>query len=96
MGTNVSITEHSKVDSKPRHCLSNRLQINHLGTALLAILMLPYLSAAPSNPPFPRLTIVSSETHYWTQLVPEELEAPSIMKKLNDKSYCTARYKTSL
>ena len=52
--------------------------------------------ATPSDPPFPRITIVASETHYWTLLVPEELKAPSTLKKLNEESYCNAAYELLL
>lgn len=65
------------------------LQVNHLGTSLMAVLMLPYLAAAPSNAPFPRLTIVASDVHYWTRLSPEELQAQNILRLLTDKAHCT-------
>ncbi|KAH7115006.1 dehydrogenase [Dendryphion nanum] len=42
------------------------LQVNHLSTALLSALLLPALKATSHSIGCPsRLTIVSSETHYW-------------------------------
>ena len=58
----------------------------------MAILMLPYLAAATSDLPFPRLTIVSSDTHYWAKLNSEETKADKILEKLNDKAYCNYSY----
>ena len=54
--------------------------------------MLPYLAAAKSDIPFPRLTIVSSDTHYWAKLNSEETKADKILEKLNDKAYCNYSY----
>ena len=54
--------------------------------------MLPYLAAANSDPPFPRLTIVSSDTHYWTDLNSEEMKSDKILEKLSDKDYCSTSY----
>jgi NAD(P)-dependent dehydrogenase (short-subunit alcohol dehydrogenase family) len=41
-----------------------RLQINHLGTALLALLLVPYLSITPQANNSPRIVVVSSDVHY--------------------------------
>lgn len=57
-----------------------RLQVNHLGTALLALLLLPVLAATPSHP---RITIVSSEVHYWLKRL-NEADSDHILNKLND------------
>ncbi|KAH8116173.1 hypothetical protein DFH11DRAFT_1725674 [Phellopilus nigrolimitatus] len=64
------------------------IQTNHLGTALLALLMLPYLSKTPANGPAPRLTIVASDVHYFTKLYPDELSSPKILEKLSDSNHC--------
>ncbi|KZO98824.1 NAD(P)-binding protein [Calocera viscosa TUFC12733] len=63
------------------------LQVNHLSTALLAIRFLPFLLAADAQPPTPRVVIVSSGVHHWVPDMPE-VEAPSMLRKLNDKEYC--------
>jgi hypothetical protein len=61
-----------------------RLQVNHLGTALLGLLLLPKLASTPHTPDFsPRLTIVSSEVHYWVKRL-EEAGQKHILNALND------------
>ena len=60
------------------------LHVNHLGTALLALLLLPYMASSPDSP---RITIVSSEVHYWAKF--PEAKATHILNKLNDEK--TAR-----
>ncbi|KAJ3525459.1 hypothetical protein NM688_g8399 [Phlebia brevispora] len=65
------------------------LQVNHLSTALLSILLLPNLvRTAQKNGTRSRLVIVSSDTHFWTKFNEELLDSPSILEKLNDKQYC--------
>ena len=68
------------------------IQTNHLGTALLAFLMLPYLRKAQANPPTPRLTIVSSDRHYVADITEEERKAPNLLEKLSDEAYCDTKY----
>ena len=68
------------------------MQTNNLSTALIAFLMLPYLSAAQLEPPFPRISFVASDMHYWAELTAEELRAENILRKLNDKDYCSTKY----
>ena len=76
---------------------THRLQTNHLGTAMLAFLLLPYLvktaeiTAKESNPTIPRIVVVSSETHFWTEINSEERQSPNILGKLNDSKYCDDR-----
>ncbi|KAJ3525458.1 hypothetical protein NM688_g8400 [Phlebia brevispora] len=66
------------------------LQVNHLSTALLAVLLLPNLvRTAQKHGTHSRLVIVSSDTHYWTKFDEEMLDAPSILRKLNDREFCT-------
>ncbi|PSR98926.1 hypothetical protein PHLCEN_2v4246 [Hermanssonia centrifuga] len=70
------------------------LQVNHLSTALLALLLVPALArTAKSNSTHSRLVIVASNTHSWTQfgedLKPEN--APSMLEKLNERAYCTQK-----
>ena len=56
------------------------MQVNHLGTALLALLLLPKLASAPD---LSRITVVSSDMHYWVKNMPEA-KYESILNKLND------------
>ncbi len=70
------------------------LQVNHLSTALLALLLVPTLArTAKLNSTQSRLVIVASNTHSWTQfgedLKPEN--APSMLEKLNERAYCTQK-----
>ena len=63
--------------------------MNHLSTALLALLLTPNLSlAAKGNSTMSRLVIVSSSTHYWST-ISNELSERGILETLNDESYCT-------
>ncbi|KZT62033.1 NAD(P)-binding protein [Calocera cornea HHB12733] len=63
------------------------LQVNHLSTALLALRLLPFLLAADANPPTPRVVVLSSGVHHWVPDV-KEVEAASMLRKLNDREYC--------
>ncbi|KZT54813.1 NAD(P)-binding protein [Calocera cornea HHB12733] len=53
---------------------------NHIGTAHLALRMLPFLLKAPK----PRLVIVASEVHYWTSDA-EQADTDGLLEKLNDE-----------
>ncbi|KAF9552313.1 short-chain dehydrogenase [Agrocybe pediades] len=45
------------------------VQVNNMSTSLLALLLLPrMLDTAKKHNTIPRIVVVSSETHYWTQL----------------------------
>ena len=68
--------------------MSDRLQTNHLGTTLLAILLLPYMMKAVPTGPFPRLTIVTSDLHFMANLS-EESKQDRILETINDEKHCT-------
>ncbi|KAI4168062.1 MAG: hypothetical protein LQ343_006695 [Gyalolechia ehrenbergii] len=61
------------------------IQVNHLATSLLSLLLLPPLrqTAARFGKPS-RLTFTASEVHMWTQF--KEKTAPHIIKELDDKN----------
>ncbi|MCJ1377222.1 hypothetical protein MMC17_000314 [Xylographa soralifera] len=61
------------------------VQVNHLATALLSLLLLSPLraTAAKYNKPS-RMTITSSEVHMWTPF--KEQSAPNILQRLDEKS----------
>jgi len=61
------------------------LQVNHLSTTLLAILMLPFLSKSNVTNPGPRIVIVASSTHFQ---IPSLVEAQKehVIGALNDPS----------
>ena len=68
---------------------SHSLQINHIATSLLALLLLPALiRTGKENSTNSRLVVVSSDTHMWTKLDEELLDSPNIIKKLSDEEYC--------
>jgi len=56
------------------------LQVNHLGTVLLGLLLLPVVASTPGSP---RITIVSSELHYHVIKL-READSSNIFSKLND------------
>ncbi|KAK8080278.1 short-chain dehydrogenase/reductase SDR [Apiospora hydei] len=61
------------------------VQVNHLGTAYLSLLLLPILRSTATHTSRPaRLTIVASEVHFWTPF--SERHAPSILQRLDEES----------
>lgn len=61
------------------------IQVNHLSTALLSLLLLPPLKATAARVGTPsRMTITSSEVHMWTSF--KERTAPRILANLDDQS----------
>ena len=61
------------------------VQVNHLGTALLSVLLLPKLKATAAKYGKPsRITITSSEVHMWTPF--NERTAPRILDELDDEA----------
>ncbi|KAF7790365.1 hypothetical protein EIP86_001320 [Pleurotus ostreatoroseus] len=77
------------------------LQVNHLATALLSFLLLPNLiRTGQANGTTSRLTIVSSDMHYFVNFGEDLLDAPSILRKMSAVEYCasgkvTDRYASS-
>ena len=73
------------------------IRINHLGTSLLSLLLLPTLqtSAKVTGKPS-RLTIVTSEGHFWVPF--HERTAPNILARMDEKEtfgVAMQRYYTS-
>jgi len=67
------------------------LQVNHLGTSLLSLLLLPVLvKTANEAKTASRLVIVTSDMHYFADITKQEQAAASIIAKLNDKDYSTS------
>ncbi|KAJ6023821.1 dehydrogenase [Penicillium herquei] len=62
------------------------VQVNHIGTAILSLLLLgPLQRTAKTNPgQQTRLTIVTSEVHFWTEF--EAKDAPNILARLDEPS----------
>jgi retinol dehydrogenase-12 len=60
------------------------VQINHIGTSLVSLQVLPVLKKTAKDTAKPsRLTIVSSEGHFWIPF--NEQTAPNILAKMDDK-----------
>ncbi|KAK7927429.1 NAD(P)-binding protein [Apiospora marii] len=71
------------VHSKTGH--ESNVQVNHLGTAYLSLLLLPPLRTTAKQTGRPtRLTIVASEVHFWTPFT--ERNASSILQRLDEES----------
>lgn len=69
------------------------LQINNLSTSLLSLLLAPRLieTAAKFNV-VPRLVLVSSEVHYWSEVPKAILDKPSMLEALSDEAYCMSGF----
>ncbi|KAH7906760.1 hypothetical protein BJ138DRAFT_1174848 [Hygrophoropsis aurantiaca] len=66
------------------------VQVNHLSTALLSILLLPNL-CEQGNQLASRLVIVSSDVHYWAEFQPEILNSKEPLRILSSKEYSTPK-----
>ncbi|KAI1821156.1 NAD(P)-binding protein [Xylaria intraflava] len=81
LNAGVKAMEYTK-STKGGHELNT--QVNHLGTALLSLLLLSPLqktAVATSTPS--RLTIVSSENHFWVDL--KEIKGPDTLARMDGK-----------
>jgi retinol dehydrogenase-12 len=60
------------------------VQVNHIGTALLSLLLLPLLKSTSQQTGKPgRLTFTTSEVHFWTAF--KEKTAPNILERMDQK-----------
>ena len=65
------------------------IQVNHLSTALLTLLLTPALTrGAEAHSSLSRIVIVASSVHFWTKYGYEYAER-GILETLNDKTFCT-------
>jgi len=64
------------------------LQVNHLGTALLSLLLLPYIFKADTDGPCPRLVVVASEGHFLAKLKKPE-DGSGLLSRIGSKEYCS-------
>ncbi|KAI1132543.1 NAD(P)-binding protein [Nemania abortiva] len=92
---NVGVKNTEFTKSKTGHEL--HVQVNHLGTSLLSLLLLgPLKATAAANDSTTRLTIVSSENHFWVKF--NEINAPSTLERMDtEESFGKGmdRYSTS-
>ncbi|KAI0035280.1 short-chain dehydrogenase [Vararia minispora EC-137] len=69
------------------------IQVNDLSSILLCVLLLPVViktsEATVEKEYRPRMTFVTSETHFWVRPTPEELSSPNMLEKINDPAYCS-------
>ena len=71
--------------------VTSRIQVNGLSTFLLAFLLLPFLrKAAKISPVAPRLVILSSGVHTWTD-IPTYRDEENIYRAMNDKEKFNGR-----
>lgn len=69
------------------------MQVNNIASPLLSLRLLPHMvRTAAEFSTTPRLVTVASEVHYWAEIGKELIEAPALLEKLSDKTYCTPRY----
>lgn len=70
-----------------------RLQVNHLSTALLSLLLLPRMEKTGRQfNSRPRVVIVSSEMHFFAKIKQDVITRPKILDRLSEKEYCTSAY----
>lgn len=68
-----------------------RLQVNHLGTSLASLLLVPNLvRAAKEKNTTSRMVVTASETHMFTP-IDELAVTPEVLKSLNDPDRCTPK-----
>ena len=76
----------------PHHFLTmfTSVQVNHLSTALLSILLLPnLLKGAELHKSFSRAVFVSSGVHHWVTFQGPILSTRNILETLSEEEYCT-------
>ncbi|KAH7882551.1 hypothetical protein F5I97DRAFT_1906004 [Phlebopus sp. FC_14] len=78
--------------SLPPLIVSSRIQVNHLATALLSLLLLPRLvETGKKTGIHSRLVIVASDVHYWAVLKDDVKHSQTPLAKLSNKEYCTPK-----
>ncbi|KAI0972453.1 NAD(P)-binding protein [Xylaria arbuscula] len=79
---NAGVKNLEFTQSKTKH--ESNVQVNHLGTALLSLLLLgPLKATATATSSKTRLTIVSSENHFWVKF--NEVNAPNTLECMDTK-----------
>lgn len=72
------------------------LQVNHLATSLLSLLLIPHLVAAGRKSLTPsRMVIVSSGVHYWITPAEEVKTSSKPLEKLSSKEWCVPEHMRS-
>lgn len=94
MGEPVSLAQStSSLHISCNICYARRIQVNHLGTALVSLLLLPLLEKTGREfNTEPRLVIVSSDRHFHATVADDVIAMPKILETLSSKDYCTRSY----
>ncbi|KAF7308194.1 Retinol dehydrogenase 12 [Mycena chlorophos] len=73
--------------------IESSLKIAALSTPYVALRLLPIMfRTAREHNSIPRLVVVSSEVHYWTDIKKEVIDDPmNIIKKLGSEDYCNSK-----
>jgi NAD(P)-dependent dehydrogenase (short-subunit alcohol dehydrogenase family) len=79
---NAGLKKYEYSTSETGH--ETQVQVNHLGTSLVSLQVLPMLQKTAKATGKPsKLTIVSSEGHFWIPF--KERTAPNILKRMDDQ-----------
>ncbi|KZV80721.1 NAD(P)-binding protein [Exidia glandulosa HHB12029] len=75
------------------HGWESTLQVNHISTALLCILLVPLLNkTAQTFSVFPRIVIISSEMHFFATVEDKVRARPRLLETLSSQEYCTQKH----
>ena len=73
--------------------ICDSLQVSHLSTSLLALLLVPRLDKTAHQFGFhPRLVIVSSGVHFFASISHDVIACTNILDRLSNPNYCTPQY----
>jgi len=66
------------------------LQVNHLSTSLVALLLLPaMIKTAQQHSTIPRIVVVSSGAFHWVTIGKDMYEDPDVLKTIGSAEYCS-------
>ncbi|KAJ7696026.1 hypothetical protein B0H17DRAFT_1054612 [Mycena rosella] len=72
------------------------LQVNCLSIPLISLLLLPHMvRTAREHSTVPRIVVVASEVHYFTNIEKRVLESPEMLATLGSAEYCTPKIMNS-
>ncbi|KZV80750.1 NAD(P)-binding protein [Exidia glandulosa HHB12029] len=75
------------------HGWESTLQVNHISTALLCILLVPLLNkTAQAFLVVPRIVIISSEMHFFATVEDKVRAQPRLLETLSSQEYCTPKH----
>ncbi|KZV90061.1 NAD(P)-binding protein [Exidia glandulosa HHB12029] len=84
---------HPSTYKKSSHGWESTLQVNHLSTALLSILLVPlFVKTAQTYSVKPRLVIVSSATHFMYTIPESALKTPKLIETFTSEKFCDEKH----